>query len=312
MQKAEETRWQEEEYRAQMERQTEIACQWEEAERQRAIDEVQEQMEREQQEEMQAWAQAIMVTQGSGMPGPSTAVAVPMPRACKRCTVLLQEPEGCVVREWGKARACLPFQKAHKACVWPLGAGGVGAATGSGTKASGKPAPRRVRKRAERTAMNASPRGREKHKKARTMTEKGEDNDDTKEVFGVPRVMAEEQRDTLGMLTQALAQVAERMAAAEACDEERLALERETVEIQRAHLAMARRATDCKEEQLEMDQVQLSIAQQQMEDLWKMGTLMRSPFVYSSKGKERVVKMEVEERGEEADDEDEDAQGEEE
>ena len=61
-----------------------------------------------------------------------------------------------------------------------------------------------------------------------------------------------------------------------------------------------------------MDQVQLSIAQQQTEDLWKMGTLMQSSFVYSCKGKEKAVEMEVEERGEEADDEDEDAQGEEE
>ena len=61
-----------------------------------------------------------------------------------------------------------------------------------------------------------------------------------------------------------------------------------------------------------MDRVQLSIAQQRTEDLWKMGTLMWSPFVYSSKGKERVVETEAEERGEEADNEDEDAQGEEE
>ena len=174
--------------------------------------------------------------------------------------------------------------------------------------------PRRVRKRAERTAMNVSPRGGEKHKKAHTTTEEGEDNNNTKEVFGVPRVIAEEQRDALGMLTQALAQVAERMAAMEACDEERLALEQETVEIQRAHLVMARRATDREEERLEMDRVQLSIAQQQTEDLWKMGTLMWSPFVYSSKGKERAVKAEVEaeEGGEEVDDKDEDAQGEEE
>ena len=43
-----------------------------------------------------------------------------------------------------------------------------------------------------------------------------------------------------------------------------------------------------------------------------MGTLMRSPFVYSFKGKERAVEMEAEERGEGADDKDEDAQGEEE
>ena len=86
------------------------------------------------------------------------------------------------------------------------------------------------------------------------------------------------------------------------------------VEIQRVHLAMARRVADREEEQLEMDRVQLSITQQQMEDLWKMGMLMQSPFVYLSKGKEGAVKMEVEveERGKEADDEDEDAQGEEE
>ena len=76
-----------------------------------------------------------------------------------------------------------------------------------------------------------SPRGGEKHKKAHMTTEEGEDNEDTEEVFGVPRVMAEEQRDTLGMLTQALAQVAERMAAAEARDEERLAMEWEMIEI---------------------------------------------------------------------------------
>ena len=47
-----------------------------------------------------------------------------------------------------------------------------------------------------------------------------------------------------------------------------------------------------------------------------MGTLMQSPFIYLSKEKERVVKTEVEaeveERGEEVDDKDEDAQGEEE
>ena len=166
----------------------------------------------------------------------------------------------------------------------------------------------------ERTATNASPRGREKHKKVCTTTEEGEDDDDTEEVFGVPRVMAEEQCDALGMLTQALAQVAERMAAAEARDEERLTLEWEMVEIWRAHLAMARRATDREEERLEMDRVQLSIAQQRTEDLWKMGMLMWSPFVYSSKGKERVVEAgaEAEEGGEEADDKDEDAQGEEE
>ena len=42
------------------------------------------------------------------------------------------------------------------------------------------------------------------------------------------------------------------------------------------------------------------------------GDLDAVPLVYSSKGKERVVETEAEERGEEADDKDEDAQGEEE
>ena len=77
---------------------------------------------------------------------------------------------------------------------------------------------------------------------------------------------------------------------------------------------MARRAVDHEEEQLELERVQTSIAQQWMEDLWKIGTLMRSPFVYSAKGKEKEVEMgaEAEEKGDKADDEDEDAQGEEE
>ena len=132
----------------------------------------------------------------------------------------------------------------------------------------------------------------------------------------MPRVMAEEQRNALGMLTQALAQVAERLVATEACNEERLMMEQEWMEIQRAHLAIARRAADRDKERLELEWVRTSLGQQWTEDLWQMGTLMPSPFVYSSKGKEKEVKteaeVEVEEKGEEADDEDEDAQGEEE
>ena len=152
--------------------------------------------------------------------------------------------------------------------------------------------------------------------KAHMTTEEGEDDDDTEEVFGVPRVMVEEQRDALGMLTQTLAQVVERLVAVEVRDEERLAMEQERMEIRRAHLAIARRAVDWDEERLELEQVRTLLSQQQTEDLWRMGTLMWSPFVYSAKGKERVVEMEAEVeaegRGEEADDEDEDAQGEEE
>ena len=82
-----------------------------------------------------------------------------------------------------------------------------------------------MRKRVERTVTNASPKGGEKHKKTCMMMEEGEDDEDTEEVFRVPRVMVEEQHDMLGMLTQALVQVAERMVAMEVHGEERLAME---------------------------------------------------------------------------------------
>ncbi|KIM50261.1 hypothetical protein SCLCIDRAFT_34464 [Scleroderma citrinum Foug A] len=139
--------------------------------------------------------------------------------------------------------------------------------------------------------MNTSPRGREKHKKVRTTTEEGEEDDDTKEVFGVPRAMVEEQRDVLGMLTQMLAQVAERLAAMEAL--------------------IMRRAVDQDKERLELERVRTSLSQQHTEDLWRMGTLMGTPFVYSSKGKEKETEAGegAEEKGEEADNEDKDVQG---
>ena len=50
---------------AEMACQMEITHRWEEAERQRVIDEAREQMEQEQQEEMQAQARAVTVMQGS-------------------------------------------------------------------------------------------------------------------------------------------------------------------------------------------------------------------------------------------------------
>ena len=107
---------------------------------------------------MQTWTWAIMVMQGGGMPGPLMAVAGPTPRACERCTLLLQEPEGCMVSERGKVRACLLCQKACKACVWPLGLAEVTVAMGSRTEGSGKPAPRHVVKRRMVMMMNASPK----------------------------------------------------------------------------------------------------------------------------------------------------------
>ena len=225
-------------------------------------------------------------------------------RACERCMVQLGEPEGCLVSEKGKARACLPCQKA---CVWPLGLAEVTAVTGSGTEGSRKPALRHVVKWRTATTTNASPQGGEKHKKVHTTTEEGEDDEDTKEVFRVPRVMAEEQRNALGMLTQVLAQVVERLVAMEVHDEERLMME-----IQRAHLVIVRRAADCDEERLELERVRTLLGQQWTEDLWQMGTLMGTPFVYSAKGKEKEVETGAEEKGDKADDEDEDAQGKEE
>ena len=93
-------------------------------------------------------------------------------------------------------------------------------------------------------------------------------------------------------------------------------MEWEWMEIWRAHLVIVRRAADWDKERLELEQVRTSLGQQQMEDLWWMGTLMRSPFIYLAKGKEKEVKTgaeaEVEEKGDEADDEDKDAQGKEE
>ncbi|KIM69166.1 hypothetical protein SCLCIDRAFT_19795 [Scleroderma citrinum Foug A] len=205
-QRAEEARRVEEERRAEMVRQAEAARRREEAKRQKAINEARARMEREQQEEMQAWARAVMVTQGGETPGPSMAVAGPTPMACKRCTIHLQEPEGCV---WDRGK-------------WK-------ASAEASEEEGGEDCDERITQR-------------------QGEAQEGTHNDNTEEVFGVPRVMAEEQRNALGMLTQALVQVVERMAAAEARDEERLALEQETVEIRRAHLAMARRAADCKEE----------------------------------------------------------------
>ena len=79
-------------------------------------------------------------------------------------------------------------------------------------------------------------------------------------------------------------------------------------------MAIVRRATDRDEERLELEQVRTSLGQQWTEDLWQMGTLMWAPFIYLAKGKEKEVETEAgaEEKGEEADDKDKDAQGEEE
>ena len=135
----------------------EAVRQWEEAERQRAIDEAWAQMKQEQQEELQVRAWAIMVTQGTRTPGPSMAVAGPTARACEWCVGLLWDPEGCMVSEKGKVWACMPCQKAHKTCNWPLGLVEVTAAMGSRTEGSGRPAPKCMVKRRMRGVTNALP-----------------------------------------------------------------------------------------------------------------------------------------------------------
>ena len=62
-----------------------------------------------------------------------------------------------MVREKGKAQACLLCQKAHKVCIWPLGLAEATAAMGSGTEGSRKPVPRRVVKQRTATTTNVSP-----------------------------------------------------------------------------------------------------------------------------------------------------------
>ena len=67
------------------------------------------------------------------------------------------EGKGCMVREKGKAQACLLCQKAHKACIWPLGLAEAIAVTGSRTEGSGRPALRHVVKRRMAMTTNVSP-----------------------------------------------------------------------------------------------------------------------------------------------------------
>jgi len=143
-----------------------------------------------------------------------------------------------------------------------------------------------------------SPRGGEKLKKTHTTTEEGEEE----EIFGVPKAMAEEQRDALGMLTQSLAQLLERLAASEAREVERLEIERERLALERRRLAR-------EDERVEMERARLEIEQQQAEDMWHLGTLVRAPFVQGSltgstwRELEAVKATDVE-KGAEADNED--------
>ena len=121
-------------------------------------------------------------------------------------------------------------------------------------------------------------------------------------MFGVPKAMAEEQRDTLGMLTQSLAQLSEQLAASEAREVERLEIERE-------RLALKRRWSVWEDKRVEMERARLEIEQQRAEDMWHLGMLVRAPFVQgSSTGSTRreleAAKATDVEKGAEADNED--------
>ena len=172
--------------------------------------------------------------------------------------------------------ACVPCQMACKLCSWMAEASMLG---GSGTEASGKAVQKWAVKRRPRTAMNALPRGGEKQKKACTTTEEGEDDEDnTEEVFRVPKAMAEEQHDALGMLTQMLAQMEERMAAAEVREVARAERwERHMVVVEAAvleHLALEQRRSVWEDERSEMERACMEIKQQCTDDMWQLGTFV--------------------------------------
>jgi len=89
------------------------------------------------------------------------------------------------------------------------------------------------------------------------MTE--EDEADEEEVFGVPRAMAEEQCDALGMLTQTLAQLAEWMVASEAREREWVEIEREQLELEWECLELERRHAVMEERRMaEMDRIMVT------------------------------------------------------
>jgi len=118
--------------------------------------------------------------------------------------------------------------------------------------------PKRAARRRQRSKANTSPKGASKRKKAWNTTE--EDEADEEEVFGVPRAMAEEQCDALGMLTQTLAQLAEWMGASEARERERVEIERERLELERERLELERRRAAMEERRMtDMDHISMAM-----------------------------------------------------
>jgi len=133
-----------------------------------------------------------------------------------------------------------------------------------------------------------SPKGASKHKKAQNTME--EDEADEEEVFGVPQAMVEEQCDVLGMLTQMLAQLAERMGVSEA-------REREWAEIKREQL-----------ERLELEKRRAAMEERWTADMDHISMVMQCQFVEGSltgmTRKEIAAVEQEEEKGAEGDDKD--------
>jgi len=117
---------------------------------------------------------------------------------------------------------------------------------------------------------------------------------DEEEVFGVPRAMAEEQRNALGMLTQTLAQLAERMGASEAREQERVEIERERLEL------------EC--ERLELEWRRAAMEERRTTDMDHISMAMRRQFVEGSLSgttrREIAAAEQEEEKGADGDDED--------
>jgi len=121
-----------------------------------------------------------------------------------------------------------------------------------------------------------------------------EEDEADEEVFRVPRAMAEEQRDALGMLTQTVAQLAEQMGALEAWEREQVEIERERLELECERLELERRHAAMEERQTtDMDHISMAMRRQFVEGLL-LGTMW----------KEIAAAEQEEEKGTDGDDKD--------
>jgi len=299
--RAEAVRKAEEEWRAEEEREHVEAERWarveavQEAHIERQRREFKARKVQEQQRRSLAHMEAIAATQGSG-----AVTTVPLVAAdgrhtpCVRCWDHLNNPAGCVAQAKSKVTACAPCQGAHKSCSWSTAGKEAESSTvaGSGTEAGGAAAPKQAARRRQRSEANTSPKGASKRKKVWNTME--EDEADEEEVFGVPRAMAEEQHNALGMLTQTLAQLAERMGASEARERERVEIERERLELER--------------ERLELEQRHATMEERRTTDMDHISMAMRRQFVEGSSSgttwREIAAAEQEEEKGADGDDED--------